>query len=284
MPLDAFHVEYFGQGELAKVAENPLKNPQLFQEFLDRHTTLRDLVETEETLVTMLRENAGRLNPLENAFGQLTGKKKTLEEIEKKLKVAEDGNLREVVGTQSKLASEKAVREAIDLIVTQYNNGYKFANIQRNFDQLIETAGTCTDDAECQKTLESMKSAITTTNAFIKLKEGEVNAAIKICAQQLQKLSGELKVHHQRIGGGIATKLADLKARGLASDIPGLEALLRRKTQLAAEIAAVEQRTGERKECREERAKLRERLKTVREEMTTRRKRNAKASTPISLR
>jgi hypothetical protein len=58
VPIDAFRIEYFGQGELSKVAEDPLKNPELFQEFLDRHTNLRDLVEAEESLATRLRENA----------------------------------------------------------------------------------------------------------------------------------------------------------------------------------------------------------------------------------
>jgi len=70
----------------------------------------------------------------------------------------------------------------------------------------------------------------------------------------------------------VATKLADLKARGLATDIPGLEALLRQKTSVAKEIAAVEQRTDERKQCREQRKKLRAELKEVREKMTARRK------------
>ena len=125
VPIDAFRIEYFGQGELAKVAEDPLKHPDLFQDFLDRHTNLRDLVETEESLVTSLRENASRLNPLESAFGQLTVKK-SLDEIEKKLKVAEEGNLREVVGTQSKLASEKAVRESIEAIASEYTNGFTY--------------------------------------------------------------------------------------------------------------------------------------------------------------
>lgn len=83
VPIDAFRIEYFGQGELAEVAKDPLKQPALFQEFLDRHTNLRDLLETEEALVTGLRENAGRLNPLETAFGQLTAKKQSLEEIER---------------------------------------------------------------------------------------------------------------------------------------------------------------------------------------------------------
>lgn len=272
VPIDAFRIEYFGQGELAKVAEDPLKHPDLFQEFLDRHTNLRDLLETEESLVTSLRENAGRLNPLESAFGQLTAKKKSLEEIEKKLKIAEEGNLREVVGTQSKLASEKTVRESIEAIATEYTNGCTLSSIQRDFDQIVATAGTCTEDEASNKTMAAIKTALLKNNAAVKQKELELNALLKSCAKELTKLAGELKVSHQRMSGEVATKLADLKARGLATDIPGLELLLRQKTSVAKEIAAVEQRTAERKQCKEQRTKLRADLKEVREKMTARRK------------
>jgi PHP domain-containing protein len=37
VPTNAFRVEYYPQGELSSVAKNPLKNPTLLQEFLDRH-------------------------------------------------------------------------------------------------------------------------------------------------------------------------------------------------------------------------------------------------------
>ena len=272
VPIDAFRIEYFGQGELAKVAEDPLKKPQLFQEFLDRHTNLRDLIETEESLVTRLRENAGRLTPLEVAFGQLTAKKKSLEEIEKKLKVAEEGNLREVVGKQSKLASEKTVRESIEAIATKYTSGYSLSGIQRNFAKILTTAGTCTKDEASKKTIEAMKAALAANNEAVKQKEMELNALLKSCAKELTKLAEELKVSHQRMSGEVATKLADLRARGLATDIPGLELLLRQKTSTAKEITAVEQRTDERKQCREQRTKLRGELKDVREKMTERRK------------
>lgn len=272
VPIDVFRIEYFGQGELAKVAEDPLKNPQLFQEFLDRHTNLRDLGETEESLVTSLRENAGRLIPLEDAFGQLTAKKKSLEEIEKKLKVAEDGNLREVVGTQSKLASEKTVREAIEAISTEYTNGFTLSGIQRNLDQILATAGVCTDDDASKRTMEAMKAALVANNAAVKQMELQLNALLKSCAKELTNLAGELKVSHQRMSGEVAMKLAALRARGLATDIPGLELLLRQKTSVAKEIGAVEQRTDERKQCREQRTKLRAELKEVREKMTGRRK------------
>lgn len=277
VPIDAFRIEYLGQGELAKVAEDPLKNPSLFQQFLDRHTNLRDLIETEEALVTMLRENAGRLNPLEQAFGQLESKKKSLDEIEKKLKLAEEGNLREIVGDQSKLASEKAVREAVETIAVSYLSGWSLANIQRNFEQMLATAGQCTDDQASKQTIAALRSLLANSNAIVKQKEHELNLHLKVVASDLQKLVAQLKVNHQRMGGEIATKLADLKARGLATDIPGLEVLLRQKTSTAREIAVVEQRTDERKQCREQRAELREQLRKVRQQMTDRRKTQLKS-------
>lgn len=272
VPVDAFRIEYFGQGELAKVAEDPLRNPGLFQEFLDRHTNLRDLLETEESLVTSLRENASRLQPLEAAFGQLTAKKKTLEEIEKKLKLAEEGNLREIVAIQSKLASEKTVREAVEAIAAEYTAGWTLSGIQRSFDQLLGTAGVCTEDNDSKKLMNAIRGTLARNNELIKQKEIELNTLLKSCASELLQSANGLKVSHQRMSGEVATKLADLKARGLATDIPGLESLLRQKTTVAKEIALVEQRADELKTCREQRVKLRTRLKEVRESMTARRK------------
>lgn len=272
VPIDSFPIEYFGQGELAKVAEDPLKRPELLQAFLDRHTNLRDLIETEEAIVGSLRENSGRLNPLETSFGQLSAKKKTLEEIEKKLKLAEDGNLREVVATQSKLAAEKTVREAIEAISQEYTAGWTLSNIQRDFERILTTAGTLTGDAASNGAITNIGTALATANAAVKQKEVELNALLKATARDLSKYAGDLKTSHQRLSMEIAKTIADLKARGLATDIPGLEQLLRQKTAAAKEIAAVEQRTEERRQCREQRAKLRKELADVREQMTARRK------------
>ena len=272
VPVDAFRIEYFGQGELAKVAEDPLKNPEMFQEFLDRHTSLRDLIETEESLVTRLRENAGRLNPLEGAFQQLAAKKKNLEEIEKKLKLAEEGNLREIVGTQSKLASEKTVRESVEAIAADFLKDWTLANFYKDCDQLVATAGVCTDDEALTRPRAAIKAALLKNNAAVKQKEAELNALLKACAREISTLAQSLKVRHQRIGVEVAAKIADLKARGLATDIPGLELLLRQKTAVGKDIAAVEQRASELKQCQSERTELRKKLAGVRTEMTGRRK------------
>ena len=130
-------------------------------------------------------------NPLESAFGQLTAKKKSLEEIEKKLKVAEEGNLREVVGTQSKLASEKAVRESIKTIANEYTAGWVLSSIQRGFDQIMATAGTCTEDEASKKTMTAIKEVLLKNNAAVKQKEFELNALLKLCAKDLTKLANK---------------------------------------------------------------------------------------------
>jgi hypothetical protein len=180
--------------------------------------------------------------------------------------------LREIVGTQSKLASEKTVRESIEAIATEYTSGWHLSSIQRDFDQILVTAGTCTEDEDSKKTMASINAAFLKNNVAVKQKEIELNVMLKSCAKELTKLAGELKVSHQRMSGEVATKLADLKARGIATDIPGLEALLRQKTSVAGEIAKVEQRTDELKQCRGQRVNLRVELKEVREKMTARRK------------
>ncbi len=277
VPIDAFRIEYFGQGDLAKIAEDLLKHPQLFQAFLDRHTSLRDLIETEEAVVTSLRENAARLSQLESAFAQLTVKKASLSEIEKKLKVAEEGNLRGVVGTQSRLASEKAVRDSIEAVAAAYTTGFDLSEIYRDFDQISLTAGVCTADAASIKTMAEMKAEMLRTNAAVRQKEQEINAILRLCAQNLQGLVAQLKACHQRMGGEVATKIAALKASGVVTDIPGLEALLRQKTQVATEIARVEQRAEELRQCRKQRVELRASLRAVRQDMTERRKAQLKS-------
>src|SRR5207247_9566644 len=132
-----------------------------------------------------------------------------------------------------------------------------FSRMQCNYDEILATAGTCTDDAASQKTMEAMRNTIAANNKAVSQKEAELNSLLKSCAKELTKLAGEFKVSHQRLNGEVVTKLASLKARGIATDIPGLELLLRQKTSIAKDIAATEQRSDERKQCRDQRERLR---------------------------
>ncbi len=265
-----------GQGELGRIAEDPLKNPKLLQEFLDRHTNLRDLLETEQSLVATMRESANRLQPLEAAFGQLPVKKRSLDEIEKKLKLAEEGNLREVVALQTKLAAERTVRETVEAIAAEYIRGWDLSSIQRGFEGTLKTAGDCTTDGESLAAIEAVKASLARSNTRVRDTRVQLNSGLKACAAELQRAAASLKASHQRMSGDAASKLADLRAKGLATDMTGLEALLRQKTAVAKEIALVEQREEELKNSRTERTRLRAQLRSIRTEMTARRKEQLK--------
>ena len=273
MPADSFRIEYFGQGELAEVAKDPLNNPQKLQDFLDRHTTLRDLADTEAALVTNLRENSQRLTQLEIAFIQQREKKNTLAEIEQKLKVAQEGNLAEVVGEQSKIASEKAIRGAVETIATEYTKGFNFTSIERDYSKVTSTVGIVTGDTQSQAALDEIKRLLDAINTLIRTKAAEINAALKQCARDLSKQVATLKTAHMRLDGEVATKLADLKSRGLAAgNMAELKQLIDQKSAIGKDIATVELKANELKTTREERARLLKELSETRRKMTDRRK------------
>ncbi len=272
VPSDVFRIEYFGQGELAEVAKDPLHTPQLFQAFLDRHTTLSDVIATEAQLVRQLQENASRLLPLEGNFSVLPEKKKTLSEIETKLKIAEEGKLREIVGTQSRIASEKTVRGSVEKIVQDYKGGLGFSVLEKNFEQLVTTAGELTSDEKCKTSIGAIRSAIEATNTLLKKKESELNVLLKAQAAELEKACGELKASHARLEGELATKISDLKTKGLAGSIVELQQLLMKKTATSGEIAGIEQRKPELEATRKQRLDLLGKLREVRQAMADRRK------------
>lgn len=271
-PVDAFRIEYFGQGALAGVAKDPLNNPQLLQEFLDRHINLRDLIDAEASLVHQLRENAARLTPLETSFGQLSGKRDTLESIEKKLKIAEEGKLREIAGTQSRIAAEKTIRGVIEDVAEAYNNGLDLSVLERDFDEFQRTAGEVTADEKSIALLKSIRETLEVTNRALKAKASEINQLLKKQGEKLVGYCSALKSNHSRLDSENADKIAALKAKGLAGSISELQQLLRQKEAVGGDIATIKQRNPERTQCRSERERLLATLRKTRSDMTARRK------------
>jgi len=244
----------------------------LLQEFLDRHINLRDLVEAEESLVTQLRENAARLDPLEASFSQLTRKRQSLAEIEKKLKIAEEGKLRDIVGVQSKIASERTIRASVEAIIQRYNTGLSLISFEQSYKELANSAGDCTGDEESKRVLQSIHETLNAKNAKLRQKTTEINAILRECAQELSKHCAQLKANHARMDAEVASKIAELKTKGLAGNIVELERLLRQKESLGREIALLEQRRNELDECRAQRKELLAQLTKVRAKMTEQRK------------
>ena len=130
-----------------------------------------------------------------------------------------------------------------------------------------------TGDAQSQAALDEIKTLLDANNTFIQTRAAEINAALKQCARDLAKQVTALKSAHVRLDSEVATKLADLKARGLAvGNMAELKQLLDRKSTLGREIATVELKSNDLRMTREERAKLLRELAETRQMMTDRRK------------
>ncbi|MCH8823083.1 MAG: PHP domain-containing protein [Planctomycetes bacterium] len=272
VPTDVFRVEYFGQGELAEVAKDPLKNPQLLQDFLDRHINLKDLADNEISLVIQLRENASQLNPLENNFAQLAGKKKSLADIEKKLKIAEEGNLRDIVRKMNRISSEKTIHLAIENVSKAYTTGLTLSVLVKDFDQIVQTAGDVTGDEKSDTALQAIGLTISATNEILENTAKEINRALISKASELEKHCAKLKTNYSELEQNLAGQIADLKAKGLSGNIAELNKLLSQKASLSAEIMRIEHCKAELEEARTTRTKLLAELRDVRLEMTKRRK------------
>jgi hypothetical protein len=108
VPADAFRIEYYGQGALADVARDPLANPKLFQDFLDRNTVLTDLFTREREILAGLEENGSQLRPLQTQAATRPQKKTELDDIGKKLRIAEEGKLKDLVAAQTRVSDSSA--------------------------------------------------------------------------------------------------------------------------------------------------------------------------------
>lgn len=271
-PIDAFRIEYFDQGELANVAKDPANAPVLFQEFLDRHINLRDLIDAEASLISQLRQNAARLNPLEDGAAQLAAKQKYSADIDTKLKIAEDGKLRDVVSKQSRITSEKTLRSAIEQVIKDYTTGISLAVVERQFELLAKTAGGFTSDDKSKVILQDIKKELAGVNSELTAKAAELNRWLRQKAEVLGKHCADLKANHFRMEGEIAVQVAALKAKGLAGNIAEIEQLLRQKAAIGKEISAIEQAASELQACRNQRKQLQQELAEIRKGMTDRRK------------
>ena len=272
VPADAFRVEYYSQGELARVGADPLKTPELFQDFLDRHLLLADLLEKERGIVSALRHNSAQLVPLLGSSQSLAGKQKEWREIEAKLKLAEDGKLKDIVAEQKQLSAERALKATLATVRDDYNDKVSLKNLERNYDQLLAEAGAITAATASIAALAKIKAAIERMNATLRAKEKEINAAFTVEAKAITDALAELSLSQKKIEADSNVRLSALQQKGLAGSITELQNLLKRKEALTQEIAKINKEASVLKKLQDDRAALLADLTDVRDQITARRK------------
>lgn len=272
VPADAFKVEFYSQGQLGEVAKDPLRNPELLQEFLDRHLDLSTLKGRETSLLDQLERNSSALLPLENSAAQLRPKETTLKELKKKVEVAEQGRLKELVTFRSRVAAEKELAALCKSTSDVYRQGISLRELTRNFDDLLESVSRTTGDDESEKALAEVRAIVEKVNGFATTKEREINQALQDSAGELDTALEALYERHRYFDEQIAAKVSDFQRQGLTADTRALDEILRQRGLITREIDKIKQQGQQLVEFRQERSGLLQELEEVRAEMLRRRR------------
>lgn len=272
VPPDAFRVEYYPQGELAAVAKDPLKNPALLQDFLDRHLLLADLLGKEKQLVSALKQNSAQLVPLQGNAGQLPEKNKLLGEINKKLSIAEEGKLKDIAAEQTQLSNERSLAVSIGAVRDEYKQGLSLAEFARDYAELEEATKPLTDAPASAAPLNKIKAAIDGMNAFLNAKETEINKKFTAAAGEITTALTELGKVEKTLETQLNLKISALQKKGLSGNIAELNSLLRQKRALTEEIGKIKGQSTQLVQLQKSRKQYLKELDEVRAAIAQRRK------------
>jgi hypothetical protein len=272
VPIDAFRVEFYGQNALADVARDPLANPSLFQEFLDRNTILSDLFMREREMLSSLEENGAQLRPLEAQAATRPAKKTELEEVGKKLRIAEEGKLKELVAAQMKVSAEKVLAKSYGEVRDFYSRGLSLDNFMRDAKRLEESSGARTGDSAIEVIFAAVKQTIENANVYLGAEKVSITAQLKAYASEIGTQLTALEGLQRTKEATLATQVENFQKAGLSASVADLQRLITRQAQLTGDINRVDQNVRALTELRKVREGLLTDLQNVREEITERRK------------
>jgi hypothetical protein len=272
VPTDSFTLEFYGQGLLGEVAKDPLGRADLLQAFLDRHIALDDLRAAEREILDELQQNSAQLLPLEASASQLPPKNRELNDINKKLQIAEAGRLREVAALQSAVAAEKTLARSLREIQKVYSAGVSLSKFIRSYANTEATAGVLTSDQPLLTVRAEGRAVIEQANKFIGDQEKSLNVGLADYGKRLDDVISRLSKRHVELDQTVADKIETFRKQGLSGDLTGLNTLLNRRSALSAEISRIDAQSTELNEARTRRGELLKQLAATRAEIIRRRK------------
>ncbi len=272
VPPDAFPVEYYGQGELSEVAKDPLRNPILLQEFLDRHLHINDLEEQEQDLLRVLRQNSAQLLPLENIFSQLPGKASAMKDIDTKLQVAETGKLKEIVAQQNNIGGEKGLRNELSDIITFYSRGISLTPWIRNFQSIVQEAKVNYTGQKTENLFIEIEQLVNLTNKYFKDEQIIISNYLKEIAVKAKETINAIDTILDERQQELNDKMIPFREQGLSGTILELQQLVNKKNDILKEIGKINAQNDFLQEIRSQRGQFIAELYKVREEIAKLRK------------
>jgi AAA domain, putative AbiEii toxin, Type IV TA system len=276
-PDEGFRVEFYKQGHLAEVSKNPLKNPELLQEFLDQHLILGDAIADEKSLVEELEHNSAELRPLEAGAQQRLAKRQQLKEISAKLKIAEEGKLQDVAAAQTQLASEKAFVTTLEGVAKFYEGGVSLSVLKKSFTALREPAGDFTSDTTTVAAFEETEKIIARVNALLKAEESKINDALKQYAKDIRAALKPVPDRHAKWEQRMSAKIAELRRQGLSGNVSQLNQLIAQRSQLTTALIKLDAQRERLAETQTRRAELLRKLTEARTTLSSRRRAHVSA-------
>ena len=272
MPTDSFRVESYGQGELSEVARDPIGSPELLQVFLDRHICLDDLRSREAELIEELNQNGAQLIPLEAAAAQLPAKEKELAEIDKKVRLAEAGKLKDLVTFQAGVAAEKSLLAALRELHKLYSAGVSLSRWRQEFASLAGAVGATTGDPASSAVFGDAKAIVDDVTEYTLAEEKRLSAGLADRGARLLVAIRKLEVRHRDFDRDVTARIAEFQKQGLTGDLSGFNTLLRRRSTLSGEAARIKGQAAEVNDGRVRRKSLLEELNDIREQIGERRR------------
>jgi hypothetical protein len=272
VPVDAFRIEFYGQGTLADVARDPLAHPRLFQEFLDRNTILSDLFSREGELLADLESNGAQLRPLELLAATRPKKKTELDEVAAKLRVAEEGKLKELVAAQTRVGAEKALAKAYGDVRDSYARGLTLESVTRNTKAIEDTAGARSLAQDVEARVDRLRGSVEAANQYARSEQTAINLKLRELSVQMTAELGALAKIHSAKDAELAIQVAGFQKAGLSASVADLQRHVNRHGQLTGELTRIDQAAAQLAALREARATLLTALLGVRASITDRRK------------
>ena len=209
---------------------------------------------------------------MEGRANQLPEKTRLLNDLNKKLEIAEAGKLKEIATLQARLANERSLTNIIVDVVRQYNTGVDLSGLHQEYAAYAEDAGVLTGSPVSDEELSKIQNAFIDINAFLKKTEQEINDRLKLSAGEINTALVNLKVIQTKIEQQLNTKITELQKKGLTGNLAELTTLIKSKSSLAEEIGRITGQKTQLEKLRKERKQHLDELSNVRDSITSRRK------------
>jgi len=240
-----FPVEYYGQGELGRVAQGSLTDPLSLQQFLDRHIAFAGLQERESSIRDEAEELIAQLAPLIVVQRGRNALEEQLQSLEERLKASEGTKIKQVAEFNNRLTAERTLRASYLSVAGQYRRGVSLKSLMRETGELrglsrVESFGKTTSEP-----FRTIEAAINEANAFLVAKARELNEYLQRAAETINREAMEIEKSHARGDEQVQEYVDQLKEKGLASSIAELNDLSRKKAALVAQIAKINAQRAE---------------------------------------